>query len=119
MNRLAHAIGFHPREDLADHPPFARKLLELVAREENSQGPPYGPVLDIGTGSGVWGVRLAQRGWAVTGVEIIEQALRRAHRRVASAGVDMRLVHGDVTALPEAGVGSGFRLVLAPARSEA
>ena len=29
--RLAYALGFHPWEDLAEHPPFAGKLLELVA----------------------------------------------------------------------------------------
>jgi hypothetical protein len=39
-HELACAIGFHPWEDLADHPPFARKLLELVAREEDSREPP-------------------------------------------------------------------------------
>lgn len=110
--KLAYAIGFHPWEDLADHPPFARKLLELVAREEDGHGPPYGPALDLGTGSAVWGVQLAQRGWDVTGVDSVEKALRRAHERVDGAGVEMRLVRGDVTALPEAGVGSGFRLVL-------
>ena len=38
--RLAYAIGFHPWEDLAEHPPFADKLLELVAREEDGHGPP-------------------------------------------------------------------------------
>ena len=32
--RLAYAIGFHPWEDLAEHPPFADRLLELVSREE-------------------------------------------------------------------------------------
>lgn len=32
---MNYAIGFHPWEDLADHPPFAGKLLELVARAEN------------------------------------------------------------------------------------
>ena len=40
--RLAYAIGFHPWEDLAEHPPFAGKLLELVAREEDGPGPPHG-----------------------------------------------------------------------------
>src|SRR3954447_2473383 len=109
---LAYAVGFHPWEDLAAHPPFATALLELVAREEEGREPPYGPALDLGTGSAIWGVRLAQRGWRVTGVELVENALRRARGRVAEAGVEMRLVHGDVTALREAGVGSGFRLVL-------
>jgi SAM-dependent methyltransferase len=110
--RLAYAIGFHPWEDLAEHPPFAGKLLELVAREEDGGEPPYGPALDLGTGSGVWGVQLAKRGWRVTGVDIVDKALRRARARVDEASVEMRLVRGDVTALRQADVGSGFRLVL-------
>ena len=109
---LAYAIGFHPWEDLADHPPFADKLMELVTREEDAYGPPYGSALDLGTGSAVWGVQLAKRGWEVTGIDIVMKALDRARERVEEAGVEMRLVHGDVTALREAGVGSGFRVVL-------
>jgi len=110
--RLAYAIGFHPWEDLAEHPPFASKLLELVAREEDGYGSPYGRALDLGTGSAVWGVRLAKRGWEVTGIDIVEKALRRARERADEAGVEVRLVRGDVTALREAGVGSGFRLLV-------
>jgi SAM-dependent methyltransferase len=109
---LAYKIGFHPWEDLAEHPPFAAKLLELVAREENGHQPPYGRALDLGCGSAVWGVRLAERGWDVTGVDIVDKALRRARERVDERGVEMRLVHGDVTALRQAAVGSGFRLVV-------
>jgi SAM-dependent methyltransferase len=112
--RLAYAIGFHPWEDLAEHPPFAGKLMELVAREERNEGSQgsYGPALDLGCGSAVWGVQLAQRGWQVTGVDIIEKAVHRARERVQQAGVEMRLMHGDVTALRAAGVGTGFRLIL-------
>lgn len=110
--RLAYAIGFHPWEDLVEHPPFAGKLIELLAREEDGREPPYGRALDLGSGSGVWGVALAKRGWEVTGIDIVEKALRRARERAEEAEVDMRLVHGDVTALREAGVGSGFRLLL-------
>jgi cyclopropane fatty-acyl-phospholipid synthase-like methyltransferase len=109
---LAYKIGFHPWEDLAEHPPFAGKLLELVAREEDGREPPYGPALDLGCGSAVWGVRLAKRGWEVTGVDVVEKALRRARERIQAAGLEIRLVHGDVTALREADVGTGFRLVL-------
>jgi hypothetical protein len=109
--RLAYALGFHPWESLAEHPPYAGKLLELVAREEGGRDGPYGKALDIGTGSAVWGVRLARRGWAVTGVDIVEKALRRARERVARDGVPMHIVHGDVTALGET-VGSGYRLLL-------
>lgn len=109
---LAYAIGFHPWEDLAEHPPFAGKLLELVAREEAGHEPPYGPALEVGTGSAVWGVQLAKRGWEVTGVDVVGKALRRARDRVDEAGVEMHLVHADVTALRKAEIGSGFRLVL-------
>ena len=48
----------------------------------------------------------------MTGVDLVEKALRRARERVQEAGVEMRLVHGDVTALRESGVGSGYRLLL-------
>lgn len=109
---LAYKIGFHPWEDLAEHPPFADKLLELVAREENGRAPSYGPALDLGCGSAVWGVRLAKRGWEVTGVDIVEKALRRARERVDESGVELRLVQADVTALRQSDVGSGFRLVV-------
>jgi cyclopropane fatty-acyl-phospholipid synthase-like methyltransferase len=109
---LAYAIGFHPWEELAEHAPFASKLIELVAREEDGYGPPFGRALDIGTGSAVWGVQLARRGWDVTGVDIVEKALRRARERVAEAGVEMRLVQGDVTAWRETALGAGFRLVV-------
>ena len=110
--RLAYAIGFHPWEELAEHPPFADKLLELIAREEDGHEPLYGRALDLGTGSAVWGVRLAQRGWDVTGIDIVEKALRRARARADEAGVEVRLVHADVTALREAGLDPGFRLLL-------
>jgi len=110
--RLAYAIGFHPWEDFADHPPFADTLMGLVAAEENGNGAPFGAALDVGTGSGVWAVRLAERGWRVTGVDLVPRALKRARERVADAGVEIELVHGDVTALRASGVGSGYRLIL-------
>jgi SAM-dependent methyltransferase len=110
--RFAYAIGFHPWEDAATDPPFVEKISEQFNREEAGRKPPYGPALDLGTGSGIWGIELAKRGWQVTGIDIVDKALRRARQRVRDAGVDMRLVHGDVTALRAAGVGSGFRLVL-------
>ena len=109
---LAYALGFHPWEDLADHPPFADKLLELVALEEEGREPPYGPALDLGTGSAVWGVPLAKRGWEVTGIDVVEKALARARLRAEREGVEMRVLQGDVTALSETGLGSSFRLVL-------
>ncbi len=109
---LAYRIGFHPWEDAEEQPAFTDKFSALLDREERGCKPPYGPALDVGTGSGIWGIKLTQRGWQVTGVDIVGRALQRARDRVREAGVDMRLVQGDVTELRATGVGTGFRLVL-------
>lgn len=110
--QLAYAIGFHPWEDAATDPPFVARAAQMFDREEEGRQPPYGRALDLGTGSGIWGIELAKRGWEPTGVDLVEKALRRARDRVRSAGVDMKLVQGDVTALRRAGVGEGFRFIL-------
>jgi SAM-dependent methyltransferase len=110
--KIAYQVGFHPWEDLADHPPFADTLTRLIAREEGGGGPPFGRALDVGSGSGVWGVRLAQRGWDVTGVELVAKAVARARKRAAASSVPMRIVRADVTKLRASGVGTGFRLIL-------
>jgi hypothetical protein len=51
--KLFYGLGFHPWEDLAEHPPFADKLRELFEREESGREPSYGPALDLGSGSAV------------------------------------------------------------------
>lgn len=110
--KLFYRLGFHPWEDLAEHPPFADKLLQLIGREEQGRPSSYGRALDLGCGSAVWGVQLAQRGWEVTSLDIVETALDRARERVREAAVDVKVVNGDVTDLQGAGIGTGFRLVL-------
>ena len=84
----------------------------MFDREERGRHPPCGRALDLGTGIGIWGIELSKGGWQVTGVDLVEKALRRAGDRVRSAGVEMKLVRGDVTALGRAGIGDGFRLIL-------
>ena len=44
------------------------------------------------------------------GVAFVPKALRRARSRVEDAGVELRLLEGDVTDLAAAAVGSGFDL---------
>lgn len=110
--KLLYGIGFTPWEDIAEVPAIREGLAEMFAREESGREAPYGPVLDLGCGSGIWAVELARRGWRVTGVDIVPKALRRARERVREAGVDVRLVEGDVTDLRGSGVGSGFPFLL-------
>ena len=45
-------------------------------------------------------------------MDFVEKALERGRERLQAAGVEMKLVKGDVTRLSEAEVGSGFRLIL-------
>jgi SAM-dependent methyltransferase len=110
--KLAYRIGFHPWEDAEDQPELVDQVSELLAREENGDGPPHGRALDLGCGSAIWGIHMARRGWDVTGVDIVEKALDRGRSRVEESGQTIQLVHGDVTDLERSGVGSDFRLVL-------
>lgn len=110
--RFAYSVGFHPWEDAATDPLFVDKFYEMIDREESGLNQSFGSALDLGTGSGIWGIELAKHGWQVTGIDMVEKALERARDRVQQAGVNMQLVKGDVTALREAGIDTGFRLVL-------
>jgi SAM-dependent methyltransferase len=110
--RLLYAIGFTPWEQVSTLPAVTEPFLAVFDREEEARRPPYGPVLDLGCGSGIWAVELARRGWQVTGVDIVPKALRRACERAEAAGVEIRLARGDVTKLGESGVGSGFPFLI-------
>lgn len=110
--QLAYSIGFHPWEDAETEPGFVEKITDLFSREEAERDPPYGAALDLGCGSGIWGVQLAKRGWQVTGIDNVDKAIVRAHERAANEGVDMRILKGDVTRLQESAIGTDFQLVL-------
>lgn len=113
--RFAYRVGLKPWEEMATLP-IADQIIALFDREEAERQGPSGPALDLGCGSGIWTVELARRGWDVTGLEIVPRALRAARRRVREAGVQARLVEGDMTALAmalgEDGVGAGFDFVV-------
>jgi SAM-dependent methyltransferase len=109
--RLLYGVGFTPWEQMASHG-IAQQMEALFGREEDGREPPYGPVLDLGCGSGIWATLLASRGWQVTGVDNVPKALRRARERAAKQRVTVRLVEGDVTELEASDVGSGFTLLL-------
>jgi SAM-dependent methyltransferase len=109
--RFQYLVGMTPWERMP-FLPIGQQAVALLDREEGGREPPYGRALDLGSGTGFWSVRLAERGWEVTGVEIVPKAVRAARERAREAGVDVRFVEGSVTALSEAGIGTGFRLVL-------
>jgi 2-polyprenyl-3-methyl-5-hydroxy-6-metoxy-1,4-benzoquinol methylase len=55
--------------------------------------------LDLGCGTGVSSVFLAQHGWLVTGIDFIPSAIRRARQHAQQAGVRVDFRVGDVTRL--------------------
>ena len=71
--RILYGIGFTPWEQIA----LPDAVCALFEREEAGREPPYGTVLrDLGCGSGIWAVKLAQRGWQVTGIDAVPKALQ-------------------------------------------
>jgi len=109
--RVAYWIGVKPWEEMASLP-ISRQITSLLDRVQLDRSPPYGSALDLGCGTGIWSVELAARGWRVTGIDIVGKALRAARRRARNAGADVRFVHGDLTRLQSAGIGSGFDLAV-------
>src|SRR6188508_1815879 len=108
--KFAYSIGFHPWEDAERHNPFVEKITKVFEREERGKNAPYGKALDIGCGSGVWGIHLAKRGWDVTGVDLVDKALRRATERIKKENVSVKFVKDDVTELNN--IGEGYDLLL-------
>lgn len=109
--KFQYLVGMTPWERMTSLP-SGDQAIALLSREESGRKPPYGRALDLGCGTGVWSVRLAQRGWEVTGVDIVPKAVHAARERARRAGVEGRFVAGSVTALSAADVGSGYRLIL-------
>src|SRR6266545_1972834 len=105
MWRLLYRIGMTPWEQLGDAE--AEQLGRLVARED----PASGKALDIGCGSGKHSLELAARGWQVTGIDVVPQAIRRAKRRASTAGAKVRFLRGDATRMSSQ-VGTGYLLLL-------
>ncbi len=109
--KFQYLVGMTPWERMPSLP-IGEQAVALLDQEEGGREPPYGRALDLGCGTGFWSVRLAQRGWDVTGIDIVPKALRLARDRARDASVEIRFVEGRITALSTAGVGSGFRLIL-------
>jgi SAM-dependent methyltransferase len=109
--KIAYSIGFTPWERMNSLPIYDQ-ITALFDREESERKPPFGKALDLGCGGGFSAVKLATRGWDVTGVDVVAKALRTARQRAREAGAHVHLVQGDITALRAANVGSGFQFFL-------
>lgn len=110
--RLLYQVGLTPWEEDPPHELVAEQSSALFDREEREHAGASRRALDLGCGSGIWSVRLAARGWQVTGVDVVPRAIDRARERARVAGVEVRFIPGDVTRLGTIGIGRGFRFVL-------
>src|SRR6516225_5696096 len=61
------------------------------------------PVLDAGCGMGETALFFAARGHQVTGIDFLEEAIRRARRKAAERGLSVELLVKDATALGDWG----------------
>ena len=103
--QLMYLVGLRPWERGG----IPAELAELV---EGPGALAAGKALDIGCGTGAPAVYLAAHGWDVTGIDVVERALRAARARAAAAGVSPRFLRGDVSRLAELpAVGGGFGLL--------
>lgn len=109
--KFQYLVGITPWERMPSLP-IGEQAVALVDQEERDREPPFGRALDLGCGTGFWSVRLAQRGWEVTGVDIVPKAVRTARERARRASVEGLFVEGSITALTATDIGSGFRLIL-------
>ena len=105
LYQIAYRLGFKPWDTDVSPP----ELIDLV---EGERALPAGRALDLGCGTGTNAVYLAERGWAVTGVDNVERALAAARLKAMRAGVEPRFVTGDVTRLTCLDIGDGYTLLL-------
>jgi len=73
----------------------SRELIRVLDEE----GIPPGRVLELGCGTGTNSAYLAQRGFAVTAVDISPRAIELARERARREGVSVEFIIADVTTL--------------------
>ena len=99
--------GIYRRAKTPELLPWHREAPALLRNAAEQRG--HGRVLDVGCGTGVHAVYLAQLGFSVVGVDFMAAALELARQRASAAGVELELVECDALSY---GPGSGFDLVV-------
>jgi SAM-dependent methyltransferase len=92
--------------------PWERQAVPTRVVEVVDERSSTGRALDLGCGTGRDAVYLAERGWTVTGIDGVKQAIDAAIKRSGDAGVDVNWILGDVTQLEALGLQQSFDFVL-------
>ncbi len=71
--------------------------------ESEAFGPPPSSILDVGCGTGEHALLLAAGGHAVTGIDLVPEAIRRAREKAAARDVAADFVVGDALRLRDLG----------------
>lgn len=83
--RFLYAWGFTRWE--ADAENVVPELRTVADRVEDGLERPFGAAPDLGCGRGRWSLGLGERGWDVTGIDVIRKVVLDAWRRAEDAGV--------------------------------
>jgi SAM-dependent methyltransferase len=90
---------FRHEADQYDDEPFTKATeAEVAFLVEEFALPKGASILDVGCGTGRHSVALAQRGFAVTGIDLSEPMLEKARNRAVAAGVDVTFAKQDAAA---------------------
>lgn len=85
----------------ANHPKLAQQEVDFVVQVAGLQ--PGARVLDVGCGDGAHALALAQRGFSVTGVDVVPTQIARAEHAREMVGANVSFLQGDMRNLPVTG----------------
>ncbi len=80
-------------EDLPWHDPEPPRLLVQALDQRES----VGSALDLGCGAGTYSLYMAARGYAVTAIDFMPEAIDIVRQRAAAAGQTIEAVRADIT----------------------
>lgn len=90
-------VAYRTGSDIWTHVPYAQVLSEMLPKL-----PVDSLVLDIGSGRGLWAVKLAELGYRVLGIDYLPSVVSAANDEVRYRKLDgrVRFIEGDVRDIP-------------------